>query len=223
VTAIGIMGGTFDPIHFGHLRAADEVLEGFGLEKVIFVPSGRPPHKPSGSVASPMHRYIMTQLATSDHPHFRVSRVEIDREGTSYTVDTLKALRQQHKPPQTLYFITGLDAILQISTWKNHLDLFDLSDFIAVTRPGYSPEGLHDLRNTLGASRFAKIHFFPITLLDITSTEIRRKVREGKSIRYLVPDPVANFIEKERLYFQDPERRLDTTGGSRKITCRVLS
>ncbi len=223
MTAIGIMGGTFDPIHFGHLRAAEEVLQGFELEKVIFVPSGRPPHKPSGSVASPMHRYMMTQLATSGHPQFGVSRVEIDREGPSYTLDTLKAFRQEYKSDRALYFITGLDAILKISTWKSYLDLFDLSDFVAVTRPGYSAEGLHDLQNSLGAPRFSKIHFFPVTLLAIASTEIRRKVREGKSIRYLVPDPVANYIEKERLYLQDPGRRLDAMGGSNNLSCRVPS
>lgn len=214
VTAIGIMGGTFDPVHFGHLRAAEEVLQGFGLERVIFVPSGRPPHKPVLEVTPPEHRYLMTLLATADNPRFTVSRVEIDRAGPSYTLDTLKELHKSHSPETAFYFITGLDAILEISTWSKYQELFDLTDFVAVTRPGYSVQVLSDLERTLGSARFQKIHPFPVTLLAIASSDIRKRVREGKSIRYLVPDSVDKYIRKEGLYLTDSLRRVNKTGSA---------
>lgn len=212
VTAIGIMGGTFDPIHFGHLRAAEEVSQGFGLERVIFVPSGRPPHKPAEEVTPPEHRYLMTLLATADNPRFEVSRIEIDREGPSYTLDSLKELRSAFSPEKALYFITGLDAILEIATWQDYTELFELADFIAVTRPGYNVEALTQLEKTLGRERFSKVHPFPVTLLAISSRDIRRRIREGKSVRYLVPDNVARYIEKERLYVSDKDSRATTAG-----------
>jgi nicotinate-nucleotide adenylyltransferase len=206
------MGGTFDPIHFGHLRAAEEVLQGFGLERVIFVPSGRPPHKSVLEVTPPEHRYLMTLLATADNPHFEVSRIETDRVGLSYTLDSLLALRKNYSPEKAFYFITGLDAILEIGTWEKYTELFALTDFVAVTRPGYSVQALADLENTLGPERFQKIHPFPVTLLAIASTDIRRRVREGKSIRYLVPDSVDKYIRKEGLYLTDSERRVAKAG-----------
>lgn len=218
VTAIGIMGGTFDPIHFGHLRAAEEVLQGFGLERVVFVPSGRPPHKPVLEVTPPEHRYLMTLLATADNPHFEVSRTEIDRVGPSYTLDTLKELRKIYSPETAFYFITGLDAILEICTWSRYQELFGLTDFVAVTRHGYSVQALSDLERTLGQERFGKIHPFPVTLLAIASTDIRRAVREGRSTRYLVPDTVDNYIRKEGLYLTDSERRVNKTGGAGWLT-----
>lgn len=214
MTAIGIMGGTFDPIHYGHLRAAEEVLQGFGLERVIFVPSGRPPHKTAEDITSPEHRYLMTLLATADNPHFEVSRIEIDRQGPSYTLDSLRHLRETYSREKALYFITGLDAILEIETWNGYKELFELADFIAVTRPGYSVQTLNDLGMNLGEERFSKIHPFPVTLLAIASREIRRRVREGKSVKYLVPDAVVKYIEKERLYLTDPERRVTRTGNT---------
>lgn len=212
--AIGIMGGTFDPIHLGHLRTAEEVLQGFGLRKVIFVPSGKPPHKPSGEVTSPEHRYLMTGLAIADHPKFEVSRMEIDREGPSYALDSLLELREMYKGQASFYFITGLDAISKIVTWKSSLRLFDLADFVAVTRPGYSMSVLDDLRTALGHTLFSRIRPFPVTLLDIASTDIRKKVREGKSVRYLVPDLVAKYIEKERLYLPDSNDPQGARGGA---------
>lgn len=214
MTAIGIMGGTFDPIHFGHLRAAEEVRQGFGLERVIFVPAGRPPHKQASEVTPPEHRYLMTLLATADHPHFEVSRVEIDRDGPSYTLDTLRYLRSIFSPEKALYFITGLDAILEIHTWMDYRELFQLADFIAVTRPGYNVEALRNLQEILGDELFSRIHPFPVTLLAISSRDIRRRVREGRSIRYLVPDPVMKYIEKERLYLSEPEKHITRNGNS---------
>ncbi len=204
MTAIGLMGGTFDPIHFGHLRAAEEVLMGFGLEKVIFIPTGIPPHKLSDNVSSATHRLRMTELAVSSNPNFEVSAIEIEREGLSYTVDTLSQLRQQYGAFTTFYYIVGLDAIAKISTWKDPSKLFKLSEFVAVSRPGNDPSVLSDLRRTLGDNVFSKIHVFSTTLLAIASTEIRRMVRCGESIRYLVPARVMNYIEKERLYLPVP-------------------
>lgn len=212
MTAIGIMGGTFDPVHFGHLRAAEEVQQGFGLERVIFVPSGRPPHKPVEEVTPPEHRYLMTLLATADNPRFEVSRMEIDRSGPSYTLDSLRELRKKSAPDDVFYFITGLDAILGISAWQSYADLFDLADFIAVTRPGYSVKALSHLERTLGEERFAKIHPFPVTLLAIASSDIRKRVREGRSVRYLVPEPVVSYIGKEGLYLGGPERVVAESG-----------
>jgi len=218
VTAIGIMGGTFDPIHYGHLRAAEEVLQGFGLERVIFVPSGNPPHKPASEVTSAEHRYLMTLLATADHPSFEVSRLEIDRPGPSYTLDTLREFRRQFSCEKALYFITGLDAILEVHTWNGFRELFQIADFIAVTRPGYSVETLRLLESSLGQECFSKVHPFPVTLLAISSRDIRRRVREGKSIRYLVPREVMEYIEKERLYLGDTERRMSRVNGGGWLT-----
>ena len=218
MTAIGVMGGTFDPIHFGHLRAAEEVLQGFGLERVIFVPSGRPPHKPVLEVTPPEHRYLMTMLATADNPHFEVSRIEIERGGPSYTLDTLVELRKNYSHEKAFYFITGLDAILEIGTWSKYKELFKITDFVAVTRPGYSVQALSDLERALGQERFAKIHPFPVTLLAIASTDIRRRVREGKSIRYLVSDNVEKYIHKEGLYLSDPQRHVNKSGGAGWLT-----
>jgi nicotinate-nucleotide adenylyltransferase len=200
VIAIGVMGGTFDPIHFGHLRAAEEVLQGFGLERVIFVPAGRPSHKLHSEVTSPEHRYTMAKLATVDHLRFEVSPIEIQREGPSYTLDTLRELKDSVCKGKTLYFITGLDAILEIHTWKGYKQLFELANFIAVTRPGYSVEAFLTLEKVLGPECFSKVHPFPVTLLAIASRDIRRRVREGESIRYLVPEPVRLYIEEHGLY-----------------------
>lgn len=200
MTAIGVMGGTFDPIHYGHLRAAEEVLQGFGLERIIFVPSGKPPHKPLSEVTPPEHRYAMTKLATADHPRFEVSPIEIQREGPSYTLDTLRELKQTICKDKKIYFITGLDAILEIHTWNGYRQLFELADFIAVTRPGYSVEAFLTLKEILGPECFSKVHPFPVTLLAIASRDIRRRVREGESIRYLVPEPVRLYIEEHGLY-----------------------
>lgn len=200
MTAIGVMGGTFDPIHFGHLRAAEEVLQGFALERVIFVPSGEPPHKSLSDVTSPEHRYMMAKLATDNHPHFEVSKIEIQREGPSYTLDTLRELKSTVCKGKKVYFITGLDAILEIQTWNSYERLFDLADFVAVTRPGYSERALCELGKFLGPDCFAKVHLFPVTLLAIASTHLRRRVEKGESIRYLVPEPVRLYINDQKLY-----------------------
>lgn len=194
---IGIMGGTFDPIHYGHLVAAEEACSALNLRQVIFVPTGAPPHKRDRRVSLAEDRYTMTLLATIDNPRFLVSRVEIDRGGSSHTVDTLREMRHwfDHEPID-FYFITGMDAVLQIESWKKPEALPDLCRIVAVGRPGFSRENLSSLPKRLRSA----ILWLEIPLLAISSTEIRQRVFAGNSIRYLVPTAVENFIFKKSLY-----------------------
>jgi nicotinate-nucleotide adenylyltransferase len=194
---VGIMGGTFDPIHYGHLVAAEAARVAFQLEPVLFVPNRLPPHKKDYPVTEAKHRYLMTVLATITNPHFEVSRVELDREGYSYTIDTLRELRASFGPNVELYFISGADAILDLLSWKDVDELLGLCYFIAATRPGYK------LSVELGhlTQRYArKVFKVEVPALAISSTDIRRRVKEGKSIKYLLPEPVENYIYKHKLY-----------------------
>jgi nicotinate-nucleotide adenylyltransferase len=188
---IGIMGGTFDPIHHGHLVAASEVSARFHLDEVIFVPTGRPWQKNVGVVTSPEHRYLMTVIATAANPRFTVSRVDIDRNGPTYTIDTLTDLHAAY-PDAELFFITGADALAAIMSWKNTHKMFDLAHFIGVTRPGYQ------LRNpNLPADAVTLIE---VPALAISSTDCRARVFAGEPVWYLVPDGVVQYIGKHRLY-----------------------
>ena len=194
---VGIMGGTFDPIHYGHLRAADDACAAFELSEVIFVPTGQPPHKSGQVVSSASQRYIMTVLATLDCPYFSVSRIEIDRTGKSYTIDTLKSLRVMPQYEDTeFYFITGLDAVLDIVSWKNPQEVTELCKFVAVSRYGYTHKRMEELPEELRM----KIIPLEIPLLAISSTELRDRVRRNWSIRFLVPPNVDDFIRKNGLY-----------------------
>lgn len=185
------MGGTFDPIHHGHLVAASEVQATFGLDEVVFVPTGQPWQKAERDVAPAEHRYLMTVVATASNPRFTVSRVDIDRGGPTYTIDTLRDLRQQ-RPGAELFFITGADALAQILSWKDADELFDLAHFIGVTRPGYqlSESGLPDKKVTLQE----------VPAMAISSTDCRDRVRDGEPVWYLVPDGVVQYINKYALY-----------------------
>ena len=194
---VGIMGGTFDPIHYGHLRAADDACAAFELSEVIFVPTGQPPHKSGQVVSSASQRYLMTVLATIDCPYFSVSRIEIDRTGKSYTSDTLKSLRAMPQYEDTeFYFITGLDAVLDIVSWKNPQEVTELCKFVAVSRYGYTHKRMEELPEELRM----KIIPLEIPLLAISSTELRDRVRRNWSIRFLVPPNVDDFIRKNGLY-----------------------
>ncbi|MDE0546991.1 nicotinate-nucleotide adenylyltransferase [Microbacterium sp. C7(2022)] len=186
---IGVMGGTFDPIHHGHLVAASEVAQSFGLDEVVFVPTGRPWQKSDVSEAE--HRYLMTVIATASNPQFTVSRVDIDRDGPTYTIDTLRDLRAQ-RPGADFFFITGADAIAQILSWREHDELWDLAHFVAVSRPGHvlSTDGLP----TEGVS------LLEIPALAISSTDCRDRVERGNPVWYLVPDGVVQYIAKHDLY-----------------------
>ncbi len=194
---VGIMGGTFDPIHLGHLSAAEEARARYGLERVIFIPNGQPPHKKSYPVTPAEHRYNMVRLAIASHPHFEISRVEMDRPGPSYAVDTLHALREELGGGVELYFITGADAIAEILTWRAPEELVKSCDFIAVTRPGYD---LRRLREVTDALPGARVHLLDAIGVDISSTEIRARVARGESLRYLAPTPVVRYITTHELY-----------------------
>jgi nicotinate-nucleotide adenylyltransferase len=192
---VGVMGGTFDPIHYGHLVTAEEAVMQFGLEEVVFVPTGHPWMKADRDVSSPEHRYLMTVVATASNPRFSVSRVEIDRAGPTYTVDTLRALGDEY-PDAELFFISGADAVLEIIEWKDPEDVLSLAHFIAATRPGY------DLARFEAAAPTShpKVSTMNVPALAISSSDIRRRVREGRAIRYLLPEGVKSLIEKVGLY-----------------------
>jgi nicotinate-nucleotide adenylyltransferase len=186
---IGVMGGTFDPIHNGHLVAASEVQQHFDLDEVLFVPTGQPWMKPA--VTDSEHRYLMSVIATAANPRFTVSRVDIDREGPTYTIDTLRDIRRVH-PDADLFFITGADAIAQILDWKNVDELWSLAHFVAVSRPG------HEL--VISALPAQEVSSLEVPALAISSTDCRSRVSRGFPVWYLVPDGVVQYISKHHLY-----------------------
>lgn len=200
-TKIAIMGGTFDPIHHGHLASAETVRAEFGFDKIIFIPSGIPPHKDAKHVTDCERRYLMTSNAIASNDFFDISRIEIEREGNTYTIDTVKEIKQQYSHSNTeLYFITGADAVLEILTWYNAEELLQICSFIAITRPGYQNQKLSEQVEYLRREKKANIFFLEVPALAISSTDIRDRVQHGKPIKYLVPDSVENFIYKYRLY-----------------------
>ncbi|MBC7346085.1 MAG: nicotinate-nucleotide adenylyltransferase [Clostridia bacterium] len=199
------MGGTFDPIHYGHLVAAEAARTEFDLEVVVFVPSGHPPHKKDSRLTPARHRYLMTVLAVATNPWFEVSRVEIEREGYSYTIDTVKAFRERYGPATELYFITGADAILEILTWHRVNELLTMCRFIAATRPGYHLDGLGQVLQKLPPEGRGRIHLLEVPALAISSTDVRERVRCGRSIKYLLPEAVEHYIYKNHLYVSDAE------------------
>lgn len=188
---VGVMGGTFDPIHHGHLVAASEVASVFGLDEVVFVPTGIPWQKSDREVSPAEHRYLMTVIATASNPRFTVSRVDIERDGPTYTIDTLRDLAAR-RPGSELYFITGADALAQILGWKDSEELFALAHFVGVTRPG------HTLDDTgLPADR---VSLMEVPAMAISSTDCRTRVARGEPVWYLVPDGVVQYIAKYGLY-----------------------
>jgi nicotinate-nucleotide adenylyltransferase len=254
---IGILGGTFNPIHCGHLIIAETVRESHGLEKVLLIPSGQPPHKPDREVLDPERRYEMVRRAAATNPLFEASRIEIDTEGVTYSVNTLQTLKRLYGNETTFYFIIGADVIPELTTWRDFQTVFGLCEFIAVRRPGYGGipaevceaavkrEGLEDAKELEGpkgsehAERLevpeharkpevsgaltagvtgataetaeetverlkkdygVKIHLLDAPLVDISSSNIRERCRQGRSIKYLVPDAVEEYIETEGLY-----------------------
>ena len=183
------MGGTFDPIHHGHLVAASEVAQSFDLDEVIFVPTGQPWQK--SGVSPSEHRYLMTVIATASNPRFTVSRVDIDRAGPTYTIDTLRELKST-RPEAELFFITGADALAQILSWRDHDELWDLAHFVAVSRPGH-------VLSTAGLPT-DDVSQLEIPALAISSTDCRERVEHGNPVWYLVPDGVVQYIAKHHLY-----------------------
>jgi nicotinate-nucleotide adenylyltransferase len=200
--SVGIMGGTFDPIHYGHLVIAEAARAKFQMEEIVFVPSGTPPHKRGRNITHFEHRFQMTKLAIQDNAHFCVSRLEIDRPGPSYAVDTIRALRDLFSPNTRLYFITGADAILEILSWKDVGALIGMCQLVAATRPGYSLDGLKDIVNRIQSEhkREFNVHTMEVPALMISSTDIRKRVESGMPIKYLLPDSVEKYIYDHKLY-----------------------
>jgi len=191
---VGVMGGTFDPIHHGHLVAASEVQSWFDLDEVVFVPSGEPWQKATRDVTSAEHRYLMTVIATASNPRFTVSRVDIDRGGPTYTIDTLRDLSTA-MPGADLFFITGADALADIFTWRDATELFSLAHFVGCTRPGYGMD-----ESSLEGIPGDRLTILEIPALTISSTNCRDRTAIGEPVWYLVPDGVVQYIAKHRLY-----------------------
>jgi nicotinate-nucleotide adenylyltransferase len=191
---VGIMGGTFDPVHHGHLVAASEVQAWFGLDEVVFVPTGQPWQKTDQRVSTGEHRYLMTVIATASNPRFSVSRVDIDRGGPTYTIDTLRDLRAR-RPEDEFFFITGADALAQILTWRDHDEMFELACFVGCTRPGHRLDA--EVLAGLPAERLTLVE---IPALAISSTDCRDRVARDEPVWYLVPDGVVQYIAKHGLY-----------------------
>jgi nicotinate-nucleotide adenylyltransferase len=222
---LGVMGGTFNPIHYGHLAAANEVSEAFGLDTVVFVPAAVPPHKDLAAIIDPRHRLMMAVMATISHPQFAVSSVEIDRPGASYTVDTVAQLKHLYQEQKSIYFIVGIDAFVDIATWRQPDVLLGSCHTVVTSRPRYSVheqvpctlrqvsemyphmtfESIAD-RQTRDSPSFQvratpyQIFLQEVTGFDISSTEIRKRVKTGQSVRYLLPDSVVAYIQKYQLY-----------------------
>jgi nicotinate-nucleotide adenylyltransferase len=196
---LGVMGGTFDPIHHGHLVAASEVQSWFDLDEVVFVPTGQPYQKADRQVSAAEHRYLMTVVATASNPRFTVSRVDIDRGGPTYTVDTLTDLAALH-PDTDLYFITGADALSDILGWRSAQEMFRLAHFVGCTRPGYDMDN-----STLDGMPSDRVTIVEIPALTISSTDCRTRTARGEPVWYLVPDGVVQYISKHRLYHPTPQ------------------
>jgi len=194
---VAIMGGTFDPIHYGHLLMAEEACHTFGLDRVIFVPNGRPPIPKHNDVTDPEIRLEMCALAVTDNPAFSVSRMEVDRPGPSYTLDTVRELRVTDPQIDKLYFVTGADAVLGMLGWHRYHELLLECEFIACTRPGFP---LEPLRERMPPEVLSHVTFLPLPGLDISSTDLRTRISEGRSIRYLTPDSVEAYIRRMGLY-----------------------
>ncbi|MDP9241121.1 MAG: nicotinate-nucleotide adenylyltransferase [Actinomycetota bacterium] len=186
------MGGTFDPVHHGHLVAASEVAALFELDRVVFVPTGQPWQKRDEPVSPAEHRYLMTVIATASNPRFSVSRVDMDREGPTYAIDTLRDLAAEHGPDTELFFITGADALAQILSWRDPDELFELAHFVAVTRPGYDLAAAHLPQGV--------VTLVEIPAMTISSSACRERVAAGRPVWYLTPDGVVQYIEKNHLY-----------------------
>lgn len=211
---LGLFGGTFNPIHYGHLRSAEEVCEALALTHLWFIPAGHPPHKTTPDITPFEVRLEMTRLAVGDHPVMSVSDLEGRRPGRSYSIETLRQIRREVGPTWELFFILGLDAILEIATWKDYQDLFTLCHFVVLDRPGYDRRRLGEVLIGEVHPRFRSLEAEPgfqhpsghrvvfqeTTLMDISGTSIRNMVRQGRSIRYLLPEAVRRYIIKHKLY-----------------------
>lgn len=190
---IAIMGGTFNPIHYAHLVSAEQVRDGLGYDKILFVPAARPPHKVQPDIVSAEHRYQMVKLATADNPYFEVSRIELDRAGPSYTIQTIKTLRHLYGESTELAWIIGADSLIEYKIWRDFDEVLKQCTLIATTRPNYDLELVpSEIRD--------RVITYRITSFDMSATEIRNRIRKNTSVRYLVPEAVAAYIDQYQLY-----------------------
>lgn len=199
IKKLGIIGGTFNPIHYGHLIAAEFAREAFDLDRIVFVPSARPPHKDLGDILASHHRLAMVQMAVQDNPFFCVSTLEIDRKGLSYSVETVSAMQRMH-PGASLYFILGIDAFMLIDTWKDIGRLAGICSLIVVTRPGYELNPGDDCFAGIPLLMWQKMEVIAIPGFEISSSTIRERAARGKTIRYLLPSVVEAYIDSNGLY-----------------------
>lgn len=197
--ALGIMGGTFDPIHMGHLAVAEQARDVLGLDAVVFMPAGRQPYKIDQDQLAAEKRLEMCRLALSDNENFDVSPLEVEREGITYTIDTLKTVRAHYPSNVKLYFIAGADSIATLANWKDARELSGLASFVGINRPGTKLIGDKAIKKSLQEAGFT-VEFIHAPSLDISSTDLRRRIAQGGSIRYLIPEPVRLVIEAENLY-----------------------
>lgn len=195
-----MLGGTFDPIHYGHLVAADAACEALDLDVMLFVPCGQPPHRDPAATTPAEHRYLMTVLATTGNPRFRVSRIELERPGPSYTVDTLRALRQQLGADTEINFVVGVDAFLGMDGWRSPEQVMELARIVVVSRPGYNGRAVRERLASLPEHLRRRVLHLEIASLDISASELRRRLGEGRSVRYLIPPAVLAYIEQHGLY-----------------------
>ena len=216
---VGIMGGTFNPVHFGHLRTAEEVAESLLLAQVIFMPAAQPPHKGDVGLVAFRHRYRMLELAVEDNPRFTLSDLEHQRPGKSYSVETLTQLATLYGRGEELYFVLGLDAFMELPTWKSYLELFSLCHFVVVARPGYSSTSLDAMLKTQVSDEYVfdrkvdafihpslhTVYYREVTLLGISSSSIREKLARGRSVRYLLPERVEAYVYQQGLYCHSKE------------------
>jgi nicotinate-nucleotide adenylyltransferase len=192
---IGIMGGTFDPIHYGHLFIAEAARHALSLDRLIFVPAGNPPHKRYKAMAAAEHRYAMTALAIKDNPRFEISRAETDKAGASYTSETLETFAGIYADAR-FFLIMGMDSALEITEWHEHVKILSLSTVVVVARPGYIRDKIEKIDGTVRES----LVFLDVGMIDVSSTEIRDNTREGKSVRYMTPEAVRDYIRERELY-----------------------
>ena len=208
---LGIMGGTFDPIHMGHLVAAETARVDVGLDEVVFIPAGDPWQKSDQDITPAEQRYLMTVLATADNPYFSVSRLEIDRDGPTYTVETLRSLRST-LPDTEFFFITGADAILNILSWKDVNEALRMATFVAATRPGY------DLGTLADHDAFGQVRLLDVPALAISSSDVRARFIGGGAVGYLIPRAVEEFAAKHRLYAGGRDEGLSGSGSDGLLT-----
>lgn len=198
--AIGIMGGTFDPIHIGHLVIAETVRESLGLGGILFIPSNNPPHKDNSKITDAAHRFEMVKLAIGDNPYFHASDVEVSREGITYSIDTLALLAKEYRNDRKYVYIIGADTVWDLVNWYKFEEVFNICSFAAVQRPGYDLNKLKKRINILERKYAADIKYVEAPAIDISSTEIRERIESRKSVKYMVPEKVIQYIYENKLY-----------------------